>query len=889
MEENVLSLIREVSLSIDVGGTAELIAAKLSISRNRASSILNDMVKKGQLIKIKTRPVLFFCPNTLYKTYRKKIDRTVYDSLNELKQLLITDPLEGIIGYNGSLENILFQVKAAVSYSNKGLPIMFVGESGTGKTFIAKKVYDFSKDQKLIANNAPFVHVNCSEYANNPELFLANVFGSVKGAYTGAYKDNNGIIDEAQNGYLFLDEVHALSKSCQEKLFQFIDDGKYHKLGDNETWFYADVRLLFATTEYPSKNFLTTFLRRIPVILQVPSWRERTKFEKVQLLSSFLVKEEIEIGRTIKISENVLKYLVRGDFKGNIGELRNILKLAVAKESFVSSGEEILISRKNIVSAPEQSNDLEEIIYFDANKLSELIVKDSQAKETVEALAAIIDGGFNKEEMNLPNLLTQLRKILLDSRNTRPKQLTVEKSTLLEQLPEIFSEIETSNQYGYFYFSKKNTDYSLLASLLVEFCSEENLSVYNEINHSLQPICDTIDRHLSKERNIVEHVVEILDSELSINNLGRIVLYTFIDYYLISSTQNRNIGIIMAHGNQVASEIANSVNHMLNSYIFESINLALDTNPKEASLILNEVLKKRSYAEKVAILTDMGSLTNLNIEEFNQKSDFILANSINPPLALSIGNDLLEDASLDTIAENIAIYSKMFSAKTIKKDNKKKGIISSCASGPDIDKKIADILKKSFPEDENMEIITLDYSELIEKGTISKVLEKYDVRFVIGTLDPDIEKVPFVSVGSLIANNAKELFYFLLKDVYDAPVIDQIVKNLLNEFTLTNLVNELTILNPTKLLQLVTAAIDCLETKLDFSIPVSTSFGLYVHICCMVERLIRVKNQEPELVTEVDEEFRRKFKEAFESVEEYYCVDIPDEEVYYIMSYIYME
>lgn len=889
MEEKVLSLVKEMSLSLDRGGTAEFIAAKLAMSRNRASSILNELVKKGQLIKIKTRPVVFFCPDTLYKTYQKKVNHTVYDSLNELKQLLITDPLEGIIGYNESLENILFQVKAAVSYSTKGLPILFVGESGTGKTFIAKKVYDFSKDQGLIAKHAPFVHVNCSEYANNPELFLANVFGSVKGAYTGAYKDNKGIIDEAQNGYLFLDEVHALSKSCQEKLFQFIDDGKYHKLGDNETWFYADVRLLFATTEYPSKNFLTTFLRRIPVILQVPSWRERTKYEKVQLLSSFLVKEEIEIGRSIKISDQVLNYLVRGDFKGNIGELRNILKLAVAKQAFASSDEEILISKRNVVSTPEQTSESEEIIYFDANKLSELIVKDNQAKETIKALTAIVNAVPNKEDLDLDNVLNQLRNVLLDSKNVNLNQLTHEKSALLNHLPEIFSEIEESNQYGYFYFSKKNTDYSLLASLLVAFCSTENSSVYNDINHALQDIRDSLDRHLSKERNIVEHIAKLLDSELIINNLGRIILYTFIDYYLISSTQNRNIGIIMAHGNQVASEIANSVNHMLNSYIFESINLALDTNPKEASLILNELLKKKYDAEKIAILTDMGSLNNLNIEEFNQKSDFIIANSINPPLALSIGNDLLEDASLDTIAENIDLYSQMFSAKTIKKDNKKKGIISSCASGPDVDKKIADILKKSFPEDENMEIITIDYSELIEKGTIAKVLEKYDIRFIIGTLDPDIEKVPFVSVGSLIANNAKELFYFLLKDVYDGPVIDQIVKNLLNEFTLTNLVNELTILNPTKLLQLVTAAIDCLATKLDFSIPVSTSFGLYVHICCMVERLIRVKNQEPGITTDVDLEFKRKFKEAFQSVEEYYCVEIPDEEVFYIMSYIYVE
>ena len=74
--------------------------------------------------------------------------------------------------------------------------------------------------------------MNCSEYANNPELLTANLFGHVKGAFTGAEKDNEGLIALADNGVLFLDEVHELKAECQEKLFQFMDKGIYHKVAN---------------------------------------------------------------------------------------------------------------------------------------------------------------------------------------------------------------------------------------------------------------------------------------------------------------------------------------------------------------------------------------------------------------------------------------------------------------------------------------------------------------------------------------------------------------------------------------------------------------------------------------------------------------------------------
>lgn len=83
----------------------------------------------------------------------------------------------------------------------------------------------------------------------------ANLFGHIKGAFTGAEKDNEGLLALADKGVLFLDEVHELKAECQEKLFLFMDQGIYHRVGDNDKWYKSDVRIIFATTEQPGKSF----------------------------------------------------------------------------------------------------------------------------------------------------------------------------------------------------------------------------------------------------------------------------------------------------------------------------------------------------------------------------------------------------------------------------------------------------------------------------------------------------------------------------------------------------------------------------------------------------------------------------------------------------------
>ena len=123
---------------------------------------------------------------------------------------------------------------------------------------MAQLMYEYALNHQLIEADKKFLIVNCSEYANNPELLTANLFGHKKGAFTGADKDNPGLIKLAEGGVLFLDEVHCLPPECQEKLFLFMDKGIYHMVGDNEKWYQSSLRLIFATTEKPEEVLLKT-------------------------------------------------------------------------------------------------------------------------------------------------------------------------------------------------------------------------------------------------------------------------------------------------------------------------------------------------------------------------------------------------------------------------------------------------------------------------------------------------------------------------------------------------------------------------------------------------------------------------------------------------------
>ncbi len=290
--------------------TAEEIAEKLGIQRNTASGILNELAREGMIRKEKTRPVQF--------SYIQKMP------------VLSDDPFSRFIGADKSLKEAVEKCKLSAAYPKRGMPILLFGASGVGKSLLAEYIYQYAKFIHAIPEDAPFVVLNCADYANNKELLSSVLFGYKKGAFTGADRDTKGLIEEADQGYLFLDEVHRLSPEGQEKLFRYMDKGIVSRIGDSSHNFSLNVRLIFATTE-GKETMLDTFLRRIPVDVTLPSFHERTLEEKYQLILHLFHQEADIMECDFLVSSNVINRLLTFQGQGNIGTLKNIIRLCCAK------------------------------------------------------------------------------------------------------------------------------------------------------------------------------------------------------------------------------------------------------------------------------------------------------------------------------------------------------------------------------------------------------------------------------------------------------------------------------------------------------------------------------------------------------------------------------
>jgi two-component system response regulator PilR (NtrC family) len=205
--------------------------------------------------------------------------------------------------------------------------IMVQGESGTGKELIARALHSKS-DRK----DNPFVEINCAAI---PESLLeSELFGHVKGAFTGAIQNKQGLFELASRGTIFLDEIGEMPVSLQGKLLRAIQERAFRRVGGNDL-VRVDVRVVSASKRDLQElvnegSFRDDLYYRLNVVcINVPSLRER-KDDIPILADYFLKKYSLEIGKDVKkISPEAMRMLLQYDFPGNVRELENIIERSV--------------------------------------------------------------------------------------------------------------------------------------------------------------------------------------------------------------------------------------------------------------------------------------------------------------------------------------------------------------------------------------------------------------------------------------------------------------------------------------------------------------------------------------------------------------------------------
>ena len=323
------------------GITAKDIADHFNTYRSTVSTMLNTAVKNGLFIKIETRPVLFVPVDIIKKELHVPLEKSVYTP-EEIRDLFFkkeqeVDSFSIMIGYDGSQSLQIKQAQSAILYPPKGLHTLITGESGTGKTLFAHTMYDYGRKIKGMSEKEyPFVEFNCADYYHNPQLLLSQLFGHIRGAFTGADQETEGLVEKANHGILFLDEIHRLPPEGQELLFYLMDTGQYRKMGEANTIRKADILIIGATTENPKDVLLKTFKRRIPLTINLPPLRERPLQEKLKIMEHLFSKEAILTQRTYIIDADIVKAITLYDFTENIGQLASEIKILCAR-SFLES------------------------------------------------------------------------------------------------------------------------------------------------------------------------------------------------------------------------------------------------------------------------------------------------------------------------------------------------------------------------------------------------------------------------------------------------------------------------------------------------------------------------------------------------------------------------
>lgn len=252
---------------------------------------------------------------------RKKLLTEVEKLQGELKEKY---KFENIVGNSTKMLDVLSMVSKVAPMDST---VLINGESGTGKELIANAIHLNSKRK-----NRSFITINCGAIPEN--LQESELFGHVRGAFTGAIRDKNGLFHEANGGTLFLDEIGETAQSTQVKILRFLQNGEIRKVGDNDS-IQINVRLLAATNKNLENAIKEGIFRedlyyRINVIpIYLPPLRE--KRDDIPLLVNHFLKKYIKITKKKidSVSPEALKMLSGYDWPGNVRELENLIERAV--------------------------------------------------------------------------------------------------------------------------------------------------------------------------------------------------------------------------------------------------------------------------------------------------------------------------------------------------------------------------------------------------------------------------------------------------------------------------------------------------------------------------------------------------------------------------------
>ncbi|MGV8983615.1 sigma 54-interacting transcriptional regulator [Clostridium sp.] len=715
-----------------------------------------------------------------YKNNQKNININKNNNLRE------------IIGYHGSLRNQIRQAEAAILYPPHGLHTLILGPSGVGKSFFAEAMYNFAINSSNFNNNAPFIVFNCADYSDNPQLLLSQLFGYVKGAFTGASTDKIGIVEKANGGILFLDEVHRLPNEGQEILFHLLDKGNYRRLGETENSRIANVMITAATTENPESSLLLTFRRRIPMIIDLPSINDRPISERYILIENFFSQEAARVGKEITIKFDVIRSLLLYGCPGNIGQLRSDIQVACAKGflNSLSNNLSVVIEITDlpdhvplgILSVSSRNSISEEIcdddLIVNPGEVSTYKLKDDRYILPDKIYSNIQEKYYHLEKKGLKK--DEINKIIWNKMKFDLNRFAknIESNTLFhkEELKDVVDEkvlrvVENVTNIAKSYIDNLKENFYYCIAVHLNSTLERIKQGKIIKNTQLDYIKNEYYNEYRVAKILTSEINNSLDIELPDDEVGFIAMYlkTF-------STMNQKISrvnvIVLSHGH-VACGMVDVSNKLLGTNLAIGIEMSLEESPQTLLKKAIETIKKVYEGKGCLLLVDMGSLVTFG--EIITKQTGIptrVVGRVDTVMVLEAVRRALITSDLDEIADALdGDKSYVGGVKAVTKYSKT--IITVCITGVGsalkIKKYIEDIMDSS---NENLDIIPIGImNKDSAQNKIREISEDHNIVAIVGTINPEILDIPFISFQDILKEDGKRALKKLMGIKVISPLL----------------------------------------------------------------------------------------------------------------------
>ncbi|WP_052890342.1 sigma 54-interacting transcriptional regulator [Thermogemmatispora carboxidivorans] len=831
------------------GFSAEEVAERAAIDRTNASRDLNQLAQEGKVERIPGRPVLFAVrsltpqpspqpvgpePSSARESQQKQTQQTQApaatrqpdlpklvrpEAPNKLPVVVasmqsgaIVTSFETLVGSDEGLKVAIQQAKAAMLYPPHGLHTLICGPSGVGKTTFARLMHAFAIEFGALPPNAPFISFNCADYAGNPQLLMAHLFGVVRGAYTGAERDRPGLVEQASGGILFLDEVHRLPPEGQEMLFYLMDRERFRRLGDVEER-QASILLIAATTEDPSVTLLPTFRRRIPMLITLPGLAERSMQERYALIRAFFTTECSSIGANIHIEPQVIQALLLYECPGNIGQLRTDIQLLCARAyldyrtrnlSELHVDVSILPDhvRRGLLRTAELQRSLEPLL--DVLKVTHIFTPTGLSLDVLPHSARDLYETISQEVRSLR------RSGLTDSEVNRLLQLEIQHyfqrfadevtRARQEAAPHLVDEQVAAACRAVVDYAAQRLERDLpekLALVLAMHVTStlEHLARGHQVPASvIESVAETYPREYEVARAALAQLRNALQAPLPESEVDVLaVLLAHADSLL--SSEQPGVGIVVAaHGRGIAAGLAELANTLVGVRTVRWVELSLEQSPDELVAQVASWVRVADQGAGVLLLVDFVSLLSLS-ELVEQQTGVRVrtVSDVSAPLVIEAVRraQRSRDLSLDQLAESLTLNRAISSRSSSRErhteplptgssegSSREAGrvILSVCLTGFGSAAKIAELINEALPglHKQGIDILCMDMTLSYKtREDIQQLVGNRQVIAVVGTINPHLDDYPFIPLTDLLFGDGLARLRTLLGETLIDPALLQ--------------------------------------------------------------------------------------------------------------------